>query len=58
MAATQKKTAETQKKRENTAHVRLPVETIEELDKIAKENNINRSAVIAIACSRLLKTGI
>ena len=45
-------------KRENVVHSRLSVEEIAKLDKLAKENNINRSAVIAIACARILKTGI
>lgn len=45
-------------KRESPVQLRLPEETIQQLDKIAKENNIPRSAVIAIACSKLIKSGI
>lgn len=46
------------KKRENTIHARLPVEEIEKLDALAKENNITRAAVVAIACARILKSGL
>jgi predicted DNA-binding protein len=46
------------KKRENTIHARLPVEEIEKLDALAKENNITRAAVIGIACARILKSGL
>jgi hypothetical protein len=53
-----KKPAEPSTKRENTVHARLPVEEIEKLDVLAKENNITRAAVIAIACARILKSGL
>jgi hypothetical protein len=53
-----KKPAETPKKRENTVHARLPIEEIEKLDALAKENNITRAAVIAIACARIIKSGL
>lgn len=55
----QKKTAKEQpKKRENTVHARMPIEQIERIDALAKENNITRAAVIAIAITRILKTGL
>jgi predicted transcriptional regulator len=36
----------------------VPVEVIEKLDELARANNINRSALIGIACARILKTGL
>lgn len=39
-------------------HARLPVNEIARLDALARENNITRGAVIAIACARILKTGL
>lgn len=56
----QKKTLPKQpaKKRENAVHARLPVEEIERLDALARDNNITRAALIAIACARILKTGL
>lgn len=53
-----KKGAPEQKKRENTVHARLPIEEIAKLDTLAKENNITRAAIIAIACARIIKTGL
>jgi hypothetical protein len=46
------------KKTDNTVHVRLPIEHIEGIDRIAKENGISRASVVSIAVSRLLKTGL
>ena len=57
-----KRQAETSKKdagaRDATLHVRLSAEVLEKLDAIARQNNITRSAVVAIACSRIARTGI
>jgi hypothetical protein len=53
-----KKPAAPSTKRENTVHARLPIEEIEKLDALAKENNITRAAVIAIACARIIKSGL
>ena len=46
------------KKRDNTVHVALPVDVIKALDKLAQENSISRSALVAIAVSRTLKSGL
>lgn len=46
------------KKRENTIHARLPVEEIKKLDQLAQQNNITRAAVVAIACARIIKSGL
>ena len=46
------------KKKDNVIHLRLPMEAIDGVDKIAEENNISRAAVIAIAVSRMLRTGL
>ncbi len=41
-----------------TVHSKLSPEIVEQLDKIAASNSITRAAAIAIAVSRLIKTGI
>lgn len=46
------------KKRENSVHLRLPIDQIEKLDALARDNNITRAALIAIACARILKSGL
>jgi len=43
---------------EKTVHAKLPVAEIDKLDKLARANNITRSALIQIACARILKSGI
>lgn len=37
---------------------RLAPEVIKALDELAEQNGITRASVIAIACTRLVKTGI
>lgn len=39
-------------------HIRLSNEAIERLDQLAESNGTNRSAIVAIAVTKLLKTGI
>ena len=46
------------KRTANTVHVRLPLEHIKGIDRIAKENGISRASVVAIAVSRILKSGL
>jgi predicted transcriptional regulator len=41
-----------------TAHVRFPESTIAKLDALATANNTTRAALIQIAVSRILKSGI
>lgn len=41
-----------------TVHAKLSADAVKSLDQIAEANGIPRAAVIAIACSRLIKTGI
>jgi predicted transcriptional regulator len=41
-----------------TAHVRFPKSTIEKLDALATANNTTRAAMIQIAVSKILKSGI
>jgi len=42
----------------DVVHVRLSSEAIRALDHIAKENNTTRNAIIQIAVSRTLKSGV
>lgn len=45
-------------KRESPVQLRLPTEVIQKLDELASQNNISRAALVAIACSRILKSGL
>lgn len=58
MAKKRSSTPTSTKPPENTIHAKLPVTEIEKLDRLAKANNITRSALIQIACARILKSGV
>ncbi len=46
------------KEETDTIHVRLPMTTIQLLDKLAAENSTYRNAIVQIAIARLVKTGL